>query len=179
MLVAMAGLAIAGDKKMTTALDIKMKDIDGKEVDLAQKYKGKVVLLVNVASKCGYTPQYEGLEKLHEKYAAKGLSVVGVPANNFGSQEPGTEPEIKQFCSSKYGVKFDMLSKVSVKGNDICPLYKFLTSKETDPQFGGDIKWNFEKFLIAKDGNVVGHFLSKTKPDDAEFVKTIESELAK
>ena len=104
---------------------------------------------------------------------------VGVPANNFGSQEPGTEPEIKQFCSSKYGVKFDMLSKVSVKGNDICPLYKFLTSKETDPQFGGDIKWNFEKFLIAKDGNVVGHFLSKTKPDDAEFVKTIESELAK
>ena len=179
VLVAMTSLAMAGDNKMTSALDVKMKDIDGKEVDLAKKYQGKVVMLVNVASKCGYTPQYEGLEKLHEKYAAKGLSIVGVPANNFGGQEPGSESDIKQFCSSKYGVKFDMLSKVSVKGDDICPLYKFLTSKDTNPLHGGDVKWNFEKFLVAKDGKVVGHYGSKTKPDDAELLKTIDAELAK
>jgi glutathione peroxidase len=178
-LLFVASLAIAGDKKMTNALDFKMKDIDGKEVDLAKKYQGKVVLLVNVASKCGYTPQYEGLEKLHEKLAPKGLCIVGVPANNFGGQEPGTESEIKQFCSTKYGVKFDMLSKVSVKGDDMCPLYKFLTSKETNPQHGGEVKWNFEKFLISKDGKVVGHYSSKVKPDDAEMNKAIEAELAK
>src|SRR5262245_29676322 len=124
-----AACGFAEDKKVTEPLDFTMKDIDGKEVNLAKKYDGKVVLLVNVASRCSYTPQYKELEKLHDKYAEKGLRVVGVPANNFGAQEPGSDTEIKEFCSTKYGVKFDMMSKVSVKGNDICPLYKYLTSK--------------------------------------------------
>ena len=177
-LVALTGLATAGDKKMT-ALDYTMKDIDGKDVNLAKKYDGKVVLLVNVASKCGYTKQYKELEELHEKFAGKGLRIVGVPANNFGSQEPGSNSEIKEFCSTKFGVKFDLLGKVSVKGADICPLYKNLTSKETNPKHGGEIGWNFEKFLIAKNGEIVGHYKSAVKPDAPELVKSIEAELAK
>lgn len=166
------------DTKVPAALNFKMKTLDGKDVDLA-KYKGKVVMFVNVASKCGYTPQYKGLQALHEKYKTQGLAIVGVPANNFGGQEPGSDEQIKEFCALKYGVKFDMLSKVSVKGEDITPLYKHLTSKETDPKFAGDVKWNFEKFLISKDGQVVGRYGSKTKPDDKEFVAAIERELAK
>ena len=134
---------------------------------------------MNVASKCGYTKQYKELEALHEKYGAQGLSIVGIPANNFGKQEPGSDTEIKEFCSSKFGVKFDMMSKVSVKGGDICPLYKFLTSKDTNPKHGGDVAWNFEKFLIAKNGEVVGHYKSAVKPDSPEMVKAIEAELAK
>jgi glutathione peroxidase len=135
-----------GEKKMVPpVLAFKMKSLDGKEVDLA-KYHGKVVLFVNVASQCGLTPQYKGLQALHDKYAARGLVIIGVPANEFGKQEPGTDAEISQFCTSNYGVKFDMLSKVVVKGDGICPLYKFLTSKETNPKFAGEIKWNFTKF---------------------------------
>ncbi len=178
-LLVIAGLVVAGDKKMTNALDVKMKDIDGKEVELSKKYEGKVVMLVNVASKCGLTPQYEGLEKLHEKFADKGLRIVGVPANNFGGQEPGSESDIKQFCSTKYGVKFDMLSKVSVKGDDICPLYKFLTSKETDAKFAGPITWNFEKFLVNKKGEVVARFGPKVTPEDKKVTEAIEAELTK
>jgi glutathione peroxidase len=174
-----AACGFAEDKKVTKPLDFTMKDIDGKEVNLAKKYDGKVVLLVNVASKCGLTPQYKELEKLHEKYSEKGLRVVGIPANNFGKQEPGTESEIKEFCSTKYGVKFDMLSKISVKGDDIHPMYKFLTSKETNPKFPGDITWNFEKFLVDKNGQVVARFTPKTTPDDKKVVETIEKELAK
>jgi glutathione peroxidase len=153
-----------------------LTDIDGKDVDLSQ-YKGKVVLLVNVASKCGYTPQYTGLQKLYETHGKDGLVIIGVPANEFGKQEPGTNAEIKEFCSSKYKVTFPMLGKVVVKGDGITPLYKFLTDKETNPKYAGDIKWNFEKFLISKKGEVVGRFDSKVKPESDEMAKAIKAEL--
>ncbi|MFL5245837.1 MAG: glutathione peroxidase [Gemmataceae bacterium] len=167
-----------GDKKVPAVLNFKMKGLDGKDVDLSQ-YEGKVVLIVNVASKCGYTPQYEGLEKLHEKYGSKGLVVLGVPANDFGKQEPGTNDEIAKFCSSTYHVKFDMLAKVPVKGDEKCDLYKYLTSKETDPKFAGEIKWNFTKFLVGRNGEIVARYEPKVKPDSAEVTKAIEAELAK
>ncbi|MCS6976102.1 MAG: glutathione peroxidase [Gemmatales bacterium] len=155
-----------------------MKGLDGKTVDLSQ-YKGKVVMIVNVASKCGLTPQYQQLEALYEKYADKGFVIVGVPANNFGGQEPGTDAEIADFCKKNYGVKFPMLSKVSVKGDDKCDLYKFLTSKETNPKFAGEITWNFEKFIIGRNGQVVARFAPRVKPDAPEVVAVIEAELAK
>jgi glutathione peroxidase len=167
-----------GGKKMPDALNFKMKSLNGKEVDLS-KYKGKVVLIVNVASQCGNTPQYEGLEDLHEKYADQGLAVLGFPANEFGKQEPGSDEEIADFCEQNYGVKFDMFSKVVVKGDGQCPLYQYLTSKETDPKFAGDITWNFEKFLINRDGQVVARFAPKVKPESKEVVSAIETELAK
>ncbi len=167
-----------GDSKAPSALNFKMKSLSGKPVDLS-KYKGKVVLIVNVASQCGLTPQYEQLEELHEKYASKGLAILGFPANEFGSQEPGSDEEISEFCEKNYGVKFDMFSKVVVKGEAQCPLYKFLTSKETDPKFAGDITWNFEKFLIDRNGNIVARFSPKVKPDSEEVVSAIEDELAK
>ena len=128
-----------------------MNSIDGKPVNLA-RYQGKVVLIVNVASQCGYTPQYAGLEELHRKYAAKGLNILGFPANEFGAQEPGSNAEIAQFCQTNYGVDFDMFSKIVVKGPGQAPLYQFLTSKQTNPKFAGDIAWNFEKFLIGQWG---------------------------
>jgi len=130
-----------------------------------------------VASQCGNTPQYKQLEELHEKYGKDGLVILGVPANNFGKQEPGTNDEIAEFCKSKYSVKFDMLAKVSVKGDDQCDLYKFLTAKETNPKFSGDITWNFEKFLIGRNGEVVNRFSPKTKPDAKEVIDAIEAEL--
>jgi glutathione peroxidase len=167
-----------GDKNVPAALNFKMKGLDGKEVDLS-KYKGKVVLIVNVASYCGNTPQYEGLEDLHEKYADEGLAVLGFPANEFGKQEPGTDAEIADFCDKNFGVKFDMFSKVVVKGDGQCPLYKYLTSKDTDPKFAGDIKWNFEKFLLDREGNVVARFDPKVKPESKEVVSAIETQLAK
>lgn len=167
-----------GDKNVPNALNFKMKSLDGKEVDLS-KYKGKVLLIVNVASRCGNTPQYKGLEDLHEKYADEGLAVLGFPANEFGKQEPGSDKEIAEFCDKTYGVKFDMFSKVVVKGEDQCPLYKYLTSTETDPKFGGDITWNFEKFLVNRDGEVVARFSPKTKPESKEVVSAVERELAK
>jgi len=167
-----------GEKKVPPVLNFKMKSLDGKDVDLS-KYEGNVVLIVNVASQCGYTPQYEALEKLHEKYGSGGLVVLGVPANDFGKQEPGTNEEIAKFCSSKYNVKFDMLAKVPVKGEEKCDLYKYLTSKQTDPKFAGEIKWNFTKFLIGRNGEIVARFESKVKPESAEVTKAIEAELAK
>jgi glutathione peroxidase len=166
------------DDKVGAALKFKMNTLDGKPVELS-KYQGKVILLVNVASKCGNTPQYDALQKLYEKYGKEGLMVVGVPANNFGGQEPGSNEEIAKFCTSKYNVTFDMLAKVSVKGDDQCDLYKFLTSKDTDPKFSGEIQWNFEKFLINRKGEVVGRFIPKTKPDAKEVIEAIEAELAK
>jgi glutathione peroxidase len=159
-------------------LDHKMKTLAGKEVDLAD-YKGKVVLFVNVASKCGLTPQYKELEALHEKYGKDGLAVVGVPSNQFGGQEPGTAAEISEFCTTKFGVKFDMLEKVDVNGDNAAPLYKELTAVDAKPTGSGKISWNFEKFLVGKDGKVVARYAPKTKPDDAEVVKTIEAELKK
>lgn len=168
-----------GDKQVVPpVLNFTMKDIDGKDVNLS-KYQGKVVLFVNVASRCGLTPQYTQLQELHDKYGKSGLCIVGVPANEFGKQEPGSNEQIKEFCSANYHVKFDMLSKAVVKGAGICPLYKFLTSKETDPKFAGDIQWNFTKFLIGKNGEVVSRFEPRTKPDDPEVIKAIEVELKK
>jgi len=144
-----------------------LNSIDGKAAPLAS-YKGKVVLLVNVASRCGYTPQYTGLEALYEKYKDKGLVILGFPANNFGSQEPGTNEEIKTFCSSKYNVTFPMYSKISVKGDDKAPLYQYLTHEK------GEVKWNFTKFLAGKDGKVVQKFDSAVTPDSPELLKAIE-----
>lgn len=172
------GTKPATAEKATSVLDFTMKDIDGREVALS-KYKGKVLLIVNVASRCGMTPQYEQLQMLHEKYGAKGLAVLAFPANNFGGQEPGTNEEIKSFCSTQYGVGFDLFGKVSVKGEDACELYKFLTSKEKHEKLGGEIKWNFTKFLVDRDGKVIERFEPRTKPDAPEVVKAIETALEK
>jgi glutathione peroxidase len=169
--------AKAREGQPVSPLDFKLKSIDGKDFDLSQ-FKGKAVLLVNVASKCGLTPQYEALESLYEKYKDKGFVIVGFPANNFGGQEPGTEAEIKKFCSSKYNVQFPMTSKISVKGDDQHPLYKFLTSKDTNGDFAGDIEWNFAKFLVDRNGNVMARFASKTKPSDPQVVAAIEKAIA-
>ena len=160
-----------------SVFDFKMKDIDGKDVKL-KKYKGNVLLVVNTASKCGYTPQYEGLQATYSKYNDKGFYVLGFPANNFGSQEPGTEKEIKEFCESKYKVTFPMFAKISVKGADQDPLYAYLTNKETNPEFGGDITWNFNKFLIDRKGKIVARFTSKDKPDGEAVMQAIEKYLA-
>ena len=158
--------------------DFTLRSIDGPPVRL-KSYSGKVVLLVNVASKCGFTPQYAALESLYEKYKDKGLVIVGVPANNFMSQEPGTDEEIKKFCSNKYNVTFPMMSKVSVLGDDKTPLYVFLTGKDTDPQFAGDIKWNFTKFLFDRNGNPVARFEPNVTPDSPQVTAAIESALGK
>ncbi len=176
--VSLVPAADQGDQKVPGVLHFTMKSLDDKDVNLAQ-YEGKVVLIVNVASRCGYTPQYKGLEALYEKYGKDGLVVVGVPANEFGKQEPGTNEEIAQFCSSKYNVTFPMLAKVVVKGPGQCPLYQFLTSKDTDPRFAGDIKWNFTKFLVSRNGEIVGRFEPADKPESEKVVKAIEEQLAK
>lgn len=154
----------------STVHEFTLDTIDGKPAPLAQ-YKGKVMLVVNVASKCGYTPQYAGLEALHAKYKDRGLVVVGVPANNFGGQEPGTNEEIKTFCTRNYNVTFPMMSKVSVAGADKTPLYQHLTTT------GGEVKWNFTKFLVGKDGKVVSRFESKVAPDSPELTAAIEQAL--
>lgn len=157
--------------------DFKVKDIDGKDVKL-KKYKGSVLLVVNTASKCGYTPQYEGLQATFDKFKDKGLVVLGFPANNFGGQEPGTAAEIKEFCESKYKVTFPMFAKISVKGEDQEPLYSYLTSKETNPLFAGEISWNFNKFLIDRKGNIVARFTSKEIPTSEAVTQAIEKYLA-
>jgi glutathione peroxidase len=156
--------------------DFTMKSIDGQQVSLGS-YSGKVVLLVNVASKCGFTPQYAGLEALYTKYKDRGLVIVGIPANNFAQQEPGTDAEIKTFCSNKYNVTFPMMSKVSVLGDDKTPLYVFLTDKSTNPQIGGDIKWNFTKFLFDRNGKPVARFEPNVTPDSPQVTSAIEAAL--
>jgi glutathione peroxidase len=161
-----------------SVLDYTLKNIDGKETKLSD-YRGKVLLLVNVASQCGYTPQYEGLQAIYSKYSAQGLVVLGFPANNFGGQEPGTNEEIKQFCTLKYKVSFPMFAKISVKGADIHPLYHFLTSKETDPEFSGDIKWNFNKFLVDRNGKIIARFDSGDKPEGEKVTQAVEKALMK
>jgi glutathione peroxidase len=172
------GFMVEAADKVPAALNFTMNSIDGKPVALS-KYLGKVVLVVNVASECGLTPQYNGLEALNEKYASKGLAVCGFPANEFGAQEPGSNDEIAKFCKTQYGVKFDMFAKVVVKGPGQCDLYKFLTSSDTNPKFAGDVKWNFEKFLIGKNGTVVARFAPDAEPTSDEVLKVIEAELAK
>ena len=168
-----------GDKKsdVPPLLKHEMKSLTGKKVDLA-KYKGKVLLIVNVASACGATGQYKPLEALHEQYNDKGLAVLGFPCNQFGEQEPGSDAEVAAFCQKNYGVKFDMFSKVDVKGDKAAPLFKELTSKEPVEEERA-VKWNFEKFLVSKKGEVVARFRTDVQPDDAEVVKAIEAELAK
>lgn len=156
-----------------SVLDFSLKDIDGKDVKL-DAYRGKLLLLVNVASKCGYTPQYEGLQALYARYQSQGLVVLGFPANNFMGQEPGTNEEIKTFCTLKYKVTFPMFAKISVKGDDIHPLYRFLTSKTTNPDFGGDINWNFNKFLVNRSGKIAARFETKDKPEGEKVVQAIE-----
>ena len=173
--LASAGMAQTPGAKMS-ALEYEMKTIDGKEFKFAD-LKGKVVLVVNVASKCGNTPQYAGLEKLYEKYGKDGLVVVGVPANNFGGQEPGSNEDIVKFCESTYHVKFPMLAKVSVKGVDIAPLYAFLTTQKTEPVKAGPVSWNFEKFLLGRDGSVIGRFSPREQPANLET--PIQKALAK
>jgi len=147
--------------------DIQVKTIEGKTIKL-DKYKGRVMLIVNVASKCGFTPQYKGLEDLHAKHHDKGLSILGFPCNQFLSQEPGTNQEIQKFCSLTYGVKFDMFAKINVNGDDAHPLYKYLKDKE--PGFMGTefIKWNFTKFLVDRNGNVVKRYSPSTEPKELE-----------
>ena len=167
--------AVTGDEAKSV-LDFTMKSIDGKEIKL-DSYRGKVVMIVNVASRCGYTPQYEGLQRIYQKYEGQGFVILGFPANNFMGQEPGTDEEIKSFCSLKYNVTFPLFSKISVKGADIHPLYKFLTDKTTNPDFGGDIGWNFSKFLIDKNGKVIARFASGDKPESEKVIQGIESAL--
>jgi glutathione peroxidase len=172
-LLIFAGVAMAGEKSI---YDFTMNSIDGKATPLSS-LKGKVVLLVNVASRCGFTPQYSALESVYEKYKGRGFVIVGIPANNFGSQEPGTNEEIKTFCSTKYNVTFPMMSKVSVKGGDITPLYQYLTDKAANPQTGGEIQWNFTKFLVGPDGKPVARFEPNITPDDPQVVAAIEKAL--
>jgi len=159
------------------ALNFTMNSLDGKPVNLA-KYQGNVVLMVNVASQCVYTPQYEGLEELHKRYASRGLRLLGFPSNDFGQQEPGTNSEIADFCKKNYGVEFDMFSKISVMGNTKAPLYKYLTSAETNSKFAGEIEWNFEKFLIGRNGQVIARFKSPVEPLSKEMTTAIEAALA-
>lgn len=162
--------------KEKSVYEFSMKNIDGQDVKL-NTYKGKVVMIVNTASKCGLTPQYEGLQALYDKYKDRGFVILGFPANNFMGQEPGTEKEIKEFCTLKYNVTFPMFSKISVKGGDQHPFYTFLTNKESNPGFDGDITWNFEKFLTDKNGKIIARFTPKTKPDDPTITKAIEDAL--
>ena len=176
MIVACAAFACAASSAWAAApLAGEMKAIDGKPVDLGS-YKGKVVLVVNVASRCGYTKQYAGMQKLYDTYKDKGFVILGFPANDFGAQEPGTDAEIANFCSTKYGVTFPMFSKITVKGPEKAALYQSLT-ESADPK--GEVAWNFEKFLIGKDGSVIGRFKSGVAPESPELAKAIEAALAK
>jgi glutathione peroxidase len=157
--------------------DFTLNSIDGQPASLGA-YKGKVLLVVNVASRCGFTPQYSALESVYEKYKDRGFVIVGVPANNFGAQEPGTNEEIKTFCTRKYNVQFPMMSKVSVKGPDTTPLYQYLTDPSLNPKTGGEIKWNFTKFLFDRNGNIVARFEPEVTPDSPQVVAAIEKAIA-
>jgi glutathione peroxidase len=169
-----AATAMAADKSIYA---FTLNTIDGQPAPLSA-YKGKVVLLVNVASRCGFTPQYSALESTFEKYRGRGFVILGIPANNFAGQEPGTNQEIKTFCSTKYNVTFPMMSKVSVKGDDMNPLYHFLTDKSANPQTGGEIQWNFTKFLIGPDGAILARFEPDVTPDAPQVTAAIEKALA-
>jgi glutathione peroxidase len=158
--------------------EFSMKAIDGKTVTLSQ-FKGQVMLVVNVASRCGFTPQYEGLEKLYETYKGQGFVILGFPANNFGEQEPGTDAEIQTFCKSKYSVTFPMFSKISVTGADKAPLYRFLTDTAAHPQTGGEIQWNFTKFLVDRDGKIIQRFEPEVEPLSREIVAAVETAVKK
>jgi glutathione peroxidase len=170
------GHAGEGTKTYRSALRFKMESLNGEEINLA-RYQGKVVMIVNVASRCGYTSQYRQLQELHEKYSEKGLAVLGFPCNQFLWQEPGSSAEIREFCQVNFGVEFDMFAKVKVKGKDACELYRFLTSQNTKPKGAGKISWNFEKFILDRNGLVVARFGSSTQPDAPELVAVVDREL--
>jgi len=178
-LLAQSTLSAAENKKdVPPVLQFKEKSLEGKDVDMS-KYQGKVLLIVNTASRCGFTPQYKALEALHEKYGKEGLVVLGFPCNQFLRQEPGNAQQIRDFCTSKYNVQFDLFEKIDVKGKNQAPIYKWLTSAETTPSDPGDVKWNFEKFLIGKDGKVVARYRSRIDPGSPPVVQAIEAELKK
>lgn len=162
-------------KKTMSLYDFQLESLDGKPVDMA-KYKGKVLLIVNTASKCGYTKQYAGLQALSEKYKAQGLEVLGFPANNFGGQEPGTAAEIGEFCQKNFGVTFDLFAKSSVKGDDQSPFFHYLT-QEANLEKTGAIGWNFEKFLISRDGKLIDRYKSAVTPESEELTAAIEKQL--
>jgi glutathione peroxidase len=170
-------LSAAEEANVPAALKFKMKTLAGKEIKLNQ-YRGQVVLIVNVASACGLTDQYQQLQALHEKYSSQGLKVIGVPCNQFGAQEPGTAKQIQAFCKKNYGVTFDLLAKVDVNGEKACGLYKHLTQVQTKPKGPGKIGWNFEKFILDRKGQIIGRFDPQTKPDDEAVVKLIKGALA-
>ena len=188
LLCGLATVMIADEKSNTetvkkepvvpAALNFTVKSLEGKEVALS-KYQGKVVMVVNVASQCGATPQYASLQDLQKSYKDEGFVVLGFPCNQFGQQEPGTAAEIKEFCTSNYNVTFDLFSKIDVNGEKAHPFYQFLTGAETNPQFAGKIGWNFEKFLIGRDGKVVARFKTGVSPDSEEVVAAIKKELEK
>jgi glutathione peroxidase len=173
------GVVSAADpsKKPASVLDFHVKDIEGKDVDLAS-YKGKVLMIVNTASQCGLTPQYKDLEAIYEKYKGQGLEILAFPANEFGKQEPGTNEQIKEFCSTKYKVSFPLFSKIVVKGKGIDPLFDFLTSDATDPKFAGEIKWNFNKFLVNRKGEVIARIEPREKPSTESVIGIIEKALS-
>lgn len=182
VLVAVVGCADSGEPGATSDVGSRggnkiysfvMNDIDGDPVSLST-YRGKVLMIVNVASKCGATPQYAQLQETYRKYKDKGFLVLGFPANNFGNQEPGSNEEIKNFCTTEYHVTFPMFSKISVKGEGIHPLYKFLTEEETDPDFAGEITWNFNKFLVGRDGELLARFATNIEPENPEVLDAIE-----
>ncbi len=169
--------AAAGARSTPPVLAFTMQSLDGKTVHLS-RYLGKVVMIVNTASKCGFTPQYAGLEALYKKYHSRGLVILGFPANDFAHQEPGTDKQISIFCTRNYGVTFPMFSKIHVKGPRQCPLYHFLTSSKTDPKFPGPVGWNFEKFIISRTGKIVARFRSPIKPQSAQILRVITRQLA-
>jgi glutathione peroxidase len=169
-----ANLLHGADKP--AALNFHMATLEGKDVDLS-KYQGQVVMIVNVASQCGLTPQYEQLQALHKKFADQGLAILGFPCNQFGKQEPGTATEIREFCSKNYGVDFDLFAKVEVNGEGACKLYKYLTGLDTKPKGAGDISWNFEKFVLDRQGNVIARFEPRTRPDDPAVMEVLTKAL--
>ncbi len=177
------GAGMNGDRKAQTwdkansVLDFVMKDIEGKEVDLG-RYKGDVLLIVNVASRCGYTPQYQQLQELFDKYRGHGLRVLAFPSNDFGGQEPADNEKIREFCKTRFGVTFDLFAKVPVKGENATELYKFLTAESKTGAHAGDIRWNFTKFLVNRKGEVIARFESKVKPDAPQVITAVEAALA-
>jgi glutathione peroxidase len=169
-------LAGNGDKPTVSVYDFTMDDIDGKPVPLSE-FRGTVMLVVNVASRCGFTYQYEGLESIYRKYKERGFVVLGFPSNDFLGQEPGTNEQIKEFCALTYGVTFPMFGKISVKGRGMHPLYRYLTAGGTDGEFAGKITWNFNKFLIGRDGRTIARFGTKEEPTADAVIEAVEAAL--
>lgn len=169
--------AAAMKSAVAPVLAFTMPSLAGKNIHLS-RYQGKVILMVNTASKCGFTPQYAGLEALYKRFKSKGFVILGFPSNDFGHQEPGTDKQISIFCTSHYGVTFPMFSKVDVKGPHQCPLYHYLTGHKTDPRFAGVVKWNFEKFLLSRRGKIVARFRSPITPESAILAHAVETQLA-